>query len=191
MRVLAGQWLGRFGPRRRRTMAVPRPLVASRDLPPPVGFASSALPRSPEPMPEEALVFAQEAATRRRAPAPSCDAPSGNAVPGPGSPALSSIATGADLRALLERFERTTRRRQALDQGAQARNRLVERLAAGRALPAIRPTLRLVSGAADTCDRVSTARRHAEEAQRIDRAMDEALVSALGTLRRLRALARD
>jgi len=186
MRVLAGQWLGRLGPRRRRTIAVPRPLVASRDLPPPVGFGPSVLPRSPDPMPEEALVFAQEAATRRRA-----AAPASGAEPMPPAPALSSIATGADLRALLERFERTARRRQALDQAAQARSRLVERLAAGRALPGVQPTLRLVSGAVDPRDRAGPARRQAEDAQRIDRAMDEALVSALGTLRRLRALARD
>jgi len=130
-------------------------------------------------MPEEALIFAQEAATRRRA-----DPPAFVPEPASASPALASIATGADLRALLERFERATRRRQALDHAAQARGRLVERLAAGRAMPGERPALRLVVGE-------GAARRQAQDEQRIERAMDEALASALVTLRRLNALARD
>ena len=169
MAALTFNWLGRIGGRR-RTARVLAPLVPSRDLP---------LPRSPEPMPDEVLVFAQQGAARRPLHVVAETVPEKDRAIMP-----ASVATGADLRAMLERFERAHRRRQALSQAAQARTRLVDRLAAGKA--GAEPSLRLVGAHAP----LSPAQAAAEEEKRIDKAMDEALASALATLTRLSALAR-
>ncbi|MBO9574257.1 MAG: hypothetical protein J7494_00830 [Sphingobium sp.] len=173
MGTLTFGWFGGQSRRRRRTAPVPVPLMPSRDLPPVDFETQPSLPRSPEAIPDEALVFAQSAA--RRAPEDDLD---DNAAFMPAA----SIATGADLRAMLERFERAHRRRQVREQAVQARSRLVERLSAGRAATA-GPTLRLV-GADD-------AVLQADEEKRIDQAMEEALASALTTLKRLSARTRD
>lgn len=177
MAALTFNWLGRLGGRRRAPGA-PVPLMPSRDLPPVDGFTRLPMPRSPEPMPDEALVFAQ-GATRRALHV--VESPEAEDMP---VPAASSIATGADLRAMLERFERAHRRRQALSQSAQARSRIVERLSAGKA--ASRPALQIVGAGG-----LSSAQAAAEDERRIDAAMEEALASALVTLKRLSALARD
>lgn len=162
MAALNFNWFGRLGTRRRAAQTMP-----IRDLP---------LPRSPEPMPDAALVFAQGAA---RTPLRLVESGERNEAP---SAMPASIATGADLRAMLERFEQSHRRRQALSQAADARSRLVGQLSAGKA-GAVQPSLRLVAA--------QDALVAAEDERRIDRAMDEALESALGTLKRLSNLARD
>lgn len=159
MGALTFNWFGR----RDDAAMAPMPLIASRDLP----AAGLALPRSPEPMPDEALIFAQSAARR------AADADEGAA-------AVPAMATGADLRAMLERFERASRRKQALDNAVQARARIVERLAAGKT--GMRPALHLVGSGRATA---------AAEERRIDAAMDEALASALVTLKRLSGSNRD
>jgi hypothetical protein len=178
-------WMGRFG-RRGGSEAARAPLIASRDLPSPHMPMQPQLPRSPEPMSDEALQFARDAARR---PLP-VDMEPDTPVPG------ASIATGADLRAMLERFERSSRRRQAVEQAAHARARLVEGLAAGKAnLPgkdatARQPALRVVREG-NPADAAKLERYREEEAARLDRAMDEAVASALVTLRRLSASARN
>lgn len=145
MGVLTFDWFGQDGRRRRRGAPVLVPLVPSRDLPPVDFDTRPVLPRSPEAMPDEALVFAQSAVRR---------APEGPGDEGGAFTPVASIATGADLRAMLERFERAHDRRQAREQALQARSRLVERLAAGRSVVS-RPSLRLVGA--------ENARAQAEE----------------------------
>ncbi len=155
---------------RRRAEGLRAPIVASRDLPP--------LPRSPEPLPDEALVFARRAAHA---------APRHDDTPVEG-PAL-SIAEGVDLRAMLSRVMEASRRREPRDQTAQARARIVERLSAGKQGLGNGTTLQLVKG-----QRLATApetdTRRDDDADRIDLAMKEALTSALGTLRQLSDLSR-
>jgi len=162
----ARSWLERFGARR-RSAALRTPILASRDLPPLDPVTQLALPRSPEPLPDEALIFAREAALRVR-----------EATVGTPDEAL-SIAEGADLRAMLERIEQAGKRREALDQAAQARARIVERLSAGKAAIAEAPPLRLVE-----------SQKMAPAEPDLDKAMEEALTSALGTLRQISALTR-
>ncbi len=55
----------RFGGWRRRSEAVRAPIMASRDLPPLDPLTHLALPRSPDPIPDEALVIARGAAALR------------------------------------------------------------------------------------------------------------------------------
>ena len=160
-------WLGKLGMRRGSAVTLV-PQTPHRDLP---------LPRSPEPMPDSALIFAQGAT---RPPLRLVEKADQDVAPFP----VPSIANGADLRAMLERFEQSHRRRQALSQAADARARIVEQLGAGKAAT---PSLRLV----DPEDGLSRARLAAEDERRIEMAMEEALASALGTLKRLSALSRD
>jgi hypothetical protein len=165
-------WFERLGARRRQNGLSRAPIVASRDLPPP------ALPRSPEPLPEEALVFARSAALRPT----ELDAdPDGEAAQAP----VPSIAAGADLRALLERVQQASSRREALDQAAQARARIVEQLSAGKA--GAKPVLKLVES-----QQLPTAHATPSNAQApiadLDEAFEDALASALETLRQLSEL---
>lgn len=162
----ARTWLERFGARR-PSAAARTPILASRDLPPLDPLTQLPLPRSPEPLPDEALLFAREAALRVK------DATTDAADTG------MSIADGADLRAMLERIERAGKRREALDQAAQARARIVERLSAGKAAMADAPPLRLVE-----------TQKVAHDEPDLEKAMEEALVSALGTLRQISELPR-
>lgn len=173
-------WLERLGGRRRRGTVVRAPIVASRDLPPIDPVTLLALPRSPEPLPDEALVFARGAAQRvaESMPQTSSDDETGEPL---------SIADGADLRALLDRVRQSSRRREALDQAAQARSRIVEQLSAGKA--GARATLQLVSGQQLQSEEVVLASTDVEDGE-LDRAFEEALASALGTLRQISELSR-
>lgn len=185
-RALTSTWLDRFGGWRRRSEAVRAPIMASRDLPPLDPLTQLALPRSPAPMPDEALVFARGAA-RRAVESSARDESEPAPAPLP-APAL-SIVEGADLRAMLQRIEQSSRRREALDQSAQARARLVERLSAGKAGFAARPPLQLVGGQQLPPDKARDAHEAAHQAS-LEQAMDEALASALGILKQLSTLGR-
>ncbi len=159
-------WFERWGRRRTRTATRPRPIVASRDLPPLDPTTRLPLPRSPEPLPDEALRFARHAARAQTdRPAEPEDAPP------------LSIAEGADLRALLDRFRQASRRREALDQAYRARSRIVEQLAGGKSATAARPALELVGARA--------SRPAPDNDARLDQAMEDALADALHILRRL------
>ncbi|HEY1125433.1 MAG TPA: hypothetical protein VGE65_07350 [Sphingobium sp.] len=173
-------WLERLGRRRRRGNVVCAPIVASRDLPPIDPVTLLALPRSPEPLPDEALVFARGAAQRVADSMPRTS----------GSEEISeplSIADGADLRALLDRVRQSSRRREALDQAAQARSRIVEQLSAGKA--GAKPTLQLVSDRQLQSEGTVLASTDVEDID-LDRALQEALASALGMLRQISELSR-
>lgn len=180
--TLRVNWLGRLGGWRRRSAAGRAPIMASRDLPPLDPVTLLALPRSPEPLPDDALIFARGAAQRVA-----------NSIPQTGSDSETeageplSIADGADLRALLERVQRSSRRREALDQATQARTRIVEQLSAGKA--GAKPTLQLVGDQALPQDRIAAANSQVDETD-LDRALEEALTSALGTLRQISELSK-
>lgn len=173
-------WLERIGGRRRRGDVARAPIIASRDLPPVDPVTLLALPRSPEPLPDEALVFARSAAQRvvHSMPQTAGDEEAGEPL---------SIADGADLRALLDRVRQSSRRREALDQAAQARSRIVEQLSAGKA--GARPTLQLVSDQQVQSEGAAPASPDVEEID-LERALQEALASALGTLRQISELSR-
>lgn len=171
-------WLDRRGRSKHRAAYARAPIVASRDLPPLDALTHLPLPRSPEPLPDEALVFAL-AAQKAADPAPEPEYPEAESAAAKADGF--TIATGADLRGMLDRFRKASKRREARDQAAQARARLVERLSAGRAGQSGVPPLRLVgSDVAPLLD---------DDAD-LDRALEEALASALGTLRRLSELTR-
>ncbi|MBO9579808.1 MAG: hypothetical protein J7498_02850 [Sphingobium sp.] len=140
------------------------------------------LPRSPEPLPDDALVFARGAAQRvaRSMPQTSDDDRTETRAP-------LSIAEGADLRALLERVQRSSRRREVLDQTTQARTRIVEQLSAGKA--GAHPTLHLVGDQPLSSERTAVVNDQADETD-LDRALEKALASALGTLRQISALSK-
>ena len=178
--ALRMNWLDRLGGWRRRSATARAPIVASRDLPPLDPLTLLALPRSPEPLPDEALIFARGAAQRVMSSMPQ---PDGEAVPG----APLSIAEGADLRALLDRVQQSSRRREALDQAAQARARIVEQLSAGKA--GARPTLHLVEDQQMPSVQREMANSDAQDAE-LERALEDALTSALGTLRQISALSK-
>ncbi len=185
-RALRLTWLDRFGGLRRRSEAARPPIMASRDLPPLDPLTRLALPRSPDPMPDEALVFARGAALR----AVETNAKDENeTAPAPAPAPALSIVEGADLRAMLERIEQSSRRREALDQSAQARARIVERLSAGKAGLGMRPPLQLVGGQKMPADALRESHEAAHQAG-LEQAMDEALASALGTLKQLSELPR-
>jgi hypothetical protein len=171
-------WLERLAARGRRGAVVRAPIVASRDLPS-LDMATPVLPRSPEPLPEETLVFARGTALRA---VESGDEPITEAE----APPAPSIAAGADLRALLDRVQQASRRREALDQAAQARARIVEQLSAGRT--GAKPVLALVEGQQLPVAR--TALSENESASDLDKAFQDALACALGTLRQLSELAK-
>lgn len=158
MGALKLDWLGRWGGRRRRRQARPI-LIASRDLPPIDGAGQLPLPRSPEPFSDDEMVFAHRAAERvgERA------AEAREVVPIRRSMA-GGIMRGADLKALLERFEQDCARHEAQF---------------GRAMPG-RPALRLVTAG-------MPAR---PESEALTPEADAALAAALETLRKLSALAR-
>lgn len=176
--ALAFGWFDLRGARRRGTSAMRAPIMASRDLPP-----LPSLPRSPDPLPEEALLFARGAAQRT---AEQVADPSDDAGAGTPRPAL-SIADGVDLRAMLNRVVEASRRR---DQAAQARDRIVERLSAGKAGLSDGATLHLLRQQALPAAGMAGASSD-DHAARLDRAMEEALASALKTLRQLSGLTRD
>jgi hypothetical protein len=176
--ALRMNWLDRLGGWRRRSAVARAPIMASRDLPPIDPMTLLALPRSPEALPDEALIFARGAAQRV---ADSIPQPEGETVSG--TPL--SIADGADLRALLDRVQQSSRRREALDQAAQARTRIVEQLSAGKA--GAKPTLQLVGDQEMPSPPTGTAPPTALDID-LDRALEEALASALGTLRQISAL---
>jgi hypothetical protein len=98
-----------------------------------------------------------------------------------------SIAEGADLRALLERVQQSSRRREALDQAAQARTRIVEQLSAGKA--GAKPTLQLV-GDQDLPSSLAGAAPRAASDIDLDHALKDALASALGILRQISTLSK-
>lgn len=176
--ALRMNWLDRLGGWRRRSAVARVPIMASRDLPPIDPMTLLTLPRSPEALPDEALIFARGAAQRV---ADSILQPDGETASG----LPLSIADGADLRALLDRVQQSSRRREALDQAAQARARIVEQLSAGKA--GAKPTLQLVGDQELPSALDGTAPRGALDID-LDRALEEALASALGTLRQISAL---
>lgn len=173
-------WLGRLGGWRRRGGTARAPIVASRDLPPLDPMTLLALPRSPAPLSDEALVFARDAARRVARSLPQARDGGEDAEP-------LSIAEGADLRALLDRVRQSDRRRKAIDQANQARKRLVEQLNAGKA--GARPALQLVADRQAKIAAIGADSRSAEELD-LDRALQEALTSALGTLKQISELSR-
>lgn len=176
--ALRVNWLDRLGGWRRRSAVARAPIMASRDLPPLDPLTQLTLPRSPEALPDEALIFARGAAQRV---ADSMLQPDGEDL----SDAPLSIADGADLRALLDRVQQSSRRREALDQAAQARTRIVEQLSAGKA--GAKPTLQLVDDQEPAALPTETVPRAALDVD-LDHALEEALASALGTLRQISAL---
>lgn len=180
--ALRMNWLDKLGGWRRRSAVVRAPIVASRDLPPLDSATLLALPRSPEPLSEEALLFARGAAQRV---ANSMPQTGDNDQSETGEPL--SIVDGADLRALLDRVQQSSRRREALDQATQARTRIVEQLSAGKA--GARLTLQLVGDQALPQERAVPTRSKDDDAD-LDRAIDEALASALGTLRQISELSK-
>jgi len=178
--ALRRNWLDRLGGWRRRGVIARAPIMASRDLPPLDPMTLVCLPRSPEALPEEALIFARGAAQRV---ADSMLQPDEEtAVDAP-----LSITDGADLRTLLDRVQQSSRRREALDQAAQARARIVEQLSAGKA--GARPPLQLVGDQALHSPRTDALSSVASDID-LDRAFQEALASALGTLRQISALSK-
>ena len=176
-------WFDRFGGRRRHSESQRMPIMASRDLPPLDPHTQLALPRSPEPMSDEALMFARGAALREGT------QDEGEAAPNAAPESALSIAQGADLRAMLERIEQSSRRRQALDQAAQARARIIDRLSAGKAGLSGASPLQLVGGQQMPADKLRESYEAAHLAN-LEKAMDQALASALGTLKQLSKLAR-
>jgi hypothetical protein len=120
-------WLSRLTLRRERE-PFRSPLLPSRDLPPPPHDPETdlTLPRSPEPLPDEALRFAR----RPDMPGPRPEIP----------------ATGAELRFLLEQVEERMTLRQAVEQAKDAQRRMMERMElAGGNKGSARPQLRLVA----------------------------------------------
>jgi len=180
--TLKVNWLDRFGGWRRRDAAVRAPIMASRDLPPLDPVTQLALPRSPEPLPDDVLIFARGAAQRV---ANSMAQTGSDDQTEAGQPL--SIAEGADLRALLDRVQRSSRRREALDQATQARARIVDQLNAGRA--GARPTLHLVENR-QTSSAPQAGSQGDVEDEALERALEAALNSALGTLRQISELSR-
>jgi chorismate mutase len=104
-------WLGRLALGARPVATARAPLLASRDLPPPPRDPETrlALPRSPDPLPEEALRFARHADMRAIAPQ---------------SPPMA----GNTLRDMLECVEERLSLRDAIAQAKEAQRRLAERL---------------------------------------------------------------
>jgi hypothetical protein len=176
--ALRMNWLDRLGGWRRRSAVARPPIMASRDLPPLDPMTLVTLPRSPEALPDEALVFARGAARRVADSMPQPDEGIASGMP-------LSIADGADLRALLDRVQQSSRRREALDQAAHARTRIVEQLSAGKA--GAKPTLQLVGDQEPPSPMDGTVPRTGID---LDRALEEALASALGTLRQISALSK-
>lgn len=177
--ALRMNWLDRLGGRRRRGGVARAPIMASRDLPPLDPMTLLTLPRSPEALPDEALIFARGAAQQVT---DSMLRPDGDGEAESDGPL--SIADGANLRALLDRVQQSSRRREALDQAAQARARIVEQLSAGKM--GARLALQLVG---DGALPAALSPRDALDID-LDRALEEALASALGTLRQISALSK-
>jgi hypothetical protein len=63
--ALRMNWMDRLGGWRRRGAVARAPIMASRDLPTLEPMTLPALPRSPEALPDEALIFARGAAATR------------------------------------------------------------------------------------------------------------------------------
>jgi hypothetical protein len=120
-------WLGRLGLGHRRDAAMHAPLLASRDLPPAPRDpeTGAALPRSPAPLPEEALRFARHGEARAVDPV---DEPEPQPAP----------ANGAELRAMLAQVEERFSLREAIAHAKTAQRRLGDRLEPGRATPRLR-----------------------------------------------------
>lgn len=160
-------WLERFAGGRRRKAPPQRLLVPSRDLPPVEARLGLALPRSPDPLSEAELRFARRAASRSAM----ALARSGRAADSSDICPAPSIATGANLRVLLERFEQVAATNEPQDQLAGAHNWC----GAQRERPA---SLRLVSA-----DPAAPAPK--EAASKVDRTVEAALATALDRLRAL------
>lgn len=161
MGALKLDWLGRWRNRRGQRGRPARPmLIASRDLPPLEGLGRTTLPRSPEPFSDSEMQFASRAAGRA---AEERDMAPADIGVGP------RVMRGADLRALLERFERDCMRHDAQ---------------IGRVMPG-RPALRLVTAGMPVRQPAggSTGDLLSPES-------DAALAAALDTLRKLSSLAR-
>jgi hypothetical protein len=120
-------WLRRLAFGRREKGRLLSPRMARRGLPPaPLDPETRLpLPRSPEPLPEDALRFMRHGAPRAADPSPLVPA---ELLPPP-PPVLTP---GAELRAMLDQVEDPFSLREAIEQAKEAHRRLAERLDADR-----------------------------------------------------------